>query len=231
MNQKHLAIIGYEEGLAGLIHSFIENFSDYKVKLFIHPFDKVLKLDKKSVLANRVVKDFSFPENGEFKGVRFLCKADWVDLCLKLKIKYALVAISDNKVRHDNIAKAKIAGFRLISVAHPSAQIMAGASIGQNCIFLPNAFIGYKSEICDGVILNTGASIDHHCYVDECVSIDPGVVVAGNTSIGKFSKIHSGATIINGIKIGNNVVVGAGSLVIRDVKSNVTVYGVPADVH
>jgi hypothetical protein len=46
MNQKYLAIIGYEEELAGLIHSFIENISDYKVKLFIHPFDKVLKLEK-----------------------------------------------------------------------------------------------------------------------------------------------------------------------------------------
>ena len=41
MNQKNLAIIGYEEGLAGLIHSFIENVSDYKVKLFIHPFDEI----------------------------------------------------------------------------------------------------------------------------------------------------------------------------------------------
>ena len=46
MNQKHLAIIGDEEGIAGLIHSFIEDILDYKVKLFIHPFDEVLKLDK-----------------------------------------------------------------------------------------------------------------------------------------------------------------------------------------
>jgi acetyltransferase-like isoleucine patch superfamily enzyme len=39
-----------------------------------------------------------------------------------------------------------------------------------------------------------------------------------------------GAVIIDGITIGNNSIVGAGSVVTKDVPSNVQVLGVPASI-
>ena len=231
MNKDNLAIVGWEEGVSGLVHSFIETYSNFKVKLFIHPFSENLELEEDEVMVNRVVKNYSFPQNGKFKGVKFKCEANWIQLCAEEEIDHVLIAISNNKVRQKNIALAKSSNLKLITVIHPSAQIMPEAVIGVNCILLANSFAGYRSEICDGVILNTGASIDHHTFIDECASIDPGVVIAGNSSIGKLSKIHTGSIVINNIRIGSNVIVGAGSLVLEDIQPNVTVYGSPAKIH
>jgi serine O-acetyltransferase len=231
MNKDNLAIVGWEEGVSGLVHSFIETYSNFKVKLFIHPFSENLELEEDEVMVNRVVKNYSFPQNGKFKGVKFKCEANWIQLCAEEEIDHVLIAISNNKVRQKNIALAKSSDLKLITVIHPSAQIMPEAVIGVNCILLANSFAGYRSEICDGVILNTGASIDHHTFIDECASIDPGVVIAGNSSIGKLSKIHTGSIVINNIRIGSNVIVGAGSLVLEDIQPNVTVYGSPAKIH
>ena len=231
MNKDNLAIVGWEEGVAGLVHSFIETNSNFKVKLFIHPFSEDLELKEEEVMVNRVVKNYSFPQHGRFKGVEFKCESNWVQLCAEEKIDYVLIALSNNEMRKKNIALAKSSNLKLISAIHPSAQVMPEAVIGANCILLANSFAGYRSEICDGVILNTGASIDHHTFIDECVSIDPGVVIAGNSSIGKLSKIHTGSTIINNIRIGSNVIVGAGSLVLQDVQPNMKVYGSPAKIH
>ena len=231
MDKDNLAIVGWEEGVSGLVHSFIETYSNFKVKLFIHPFSENLELEEDEVMVNRVVKNYSFPQNGKFKGVKFKCEANWTQLCAEEEIDHVLIAISNNKVRQKNIALAKSSNLKLITVIHPSAQIMPEAVIGVNCILLANSFAGYRSEICDGVILNTGASIDHHTFIDECASIDPGVVIAGNSSIGKLSKIHTGSIVINNIRIGSNVIVGAGSLVLEDIQPNVTVYGSPAKIH
>jgi hypothetical protein len=43
MNKDNLAIVGWEEGVAGLVHSFIETNSNFKVKLFIHPYSEDLE--------------------------------------------------------------------------------------------------------------------------------------------------------------------------------------------
>ena len=230
MTKSDLAIVGWEEGIAGLVHSFIETNSNFKVKLFIHPFNENLELNGDKVMEKRAVKNFSFPHDGNFKGVDFRCGSDWIKLCKDKKIRSVLIALSNNEARQENIALAKVSGLKLISVIHPSAHVMPDAVIGENCILLANSFVGYRSEICDGVILNTGASVDHHTLIEECSSIDPGVVIAGNSMIGKLSRIHTGAIVVNKIRIGDNATVGAGSLVLQDVPPNVTVYGSPAKI-
>ena len=83
-------------------------------------------------------------------------------------------------------------------------------------------------EVGTGTILNTGTSIDHHCFIGECATIDPGVVLAGNVSIHKHAHIHTGATVINKITIGERAIVGASSVVIKDVPSDDKVVGNPA---
>lgn len=42
--------------------------------------------------------------------------------------------------------------------------------------------------------------------------------------------IGSGARVLGPIKIGNNVKIGASAVVLKDVKDNVTVVGIPAKI-
>ena len=54
--------------------------------------------------------------------------------------------------------------------------------------------------------------------------------IAGRVSIGDNSFIGMGSSVIDYVKLGHDVTVGAGSVIIKDVESNVTVVGVPGRV-
>jgi acetyltransferase-like isoleucine patch superfamily enzyme len=64
--------------------------------------------------------------------------------------------------------------------------------------------------------------------VGKAVHLCPGVTLAGEVTVGKFSTIHPGAVIARGVRIGANVTVGAGSVVITNVPDRRFVCGIPA---
>ena len=82
----------------------------------------------------------------------------------------------------------------------------------------------------------TGVVIGETSTIDENVSIFQGVTLGGKgTETGdRHPKIKSGvsiyasSTILGNITIGENSKVAAGSLVLKNVPSNVTVAGIPA---
>jgi sugar O-acyltransferase (sialic acid O-acetyltransferase NeuD family) len=92
------------------------------------------------------------------------------------------------------------------------AIIQADAVVGKHCI------------------VNTGASVDHECVLEDFVHISPHATLCGNVSVGEGAWIGAGATIIPGVKIGAWAVVGAGAVVVRDVEPHTVVAGVPAKV-
>ena len=78
------------------------------------------------------------------------------------------------------------------------AIIQSCASIGKHCI------------------INTGASIDHECVIDDYVHIAPHSTLCGNVQIGEGTLIGVGSAIIPGIHIGKWSVVCAGSVITKD---------------
>ena len=63
-----------------------------------------------------------------------------------------------------------------------------------------------------------------------CATINPGVNIAGNVTIGEGCQIGIGANIIDGVKIGDNTIIGAGSLVTKNIPDNVVAYGNPCKI-
>ncbi len=221
---KVVALIGWHEGSAGIVHSWLEKSSELKILCFVHPeddFPKVEKIKRASTL-------FSYPENGQYKGLPLICSSQWFNELKKLGVKKVLVTTTDPIQRALHINLAKNHQFELINAIHPSVVILEEAKLGQNIILHAGCLIGYKAEIGDGVFVNTRAQIDHHCVIESNVTIDPGVVMAGNVHIQSGAIIHTGAVIKNKIEINKNSIVGAGSVVIKDVPEGVTVVGVPA---
>jgi sugar O-acyltransferase (sialic acid O-acetyltransferase NeuD family) len=226
---RKLAIIGWEEGTAGQVDSWISNgliLKEYKVECFIEPSD----IDPCSSVKRikRAVSTFNYPTNGMYRGKPLHTTARWASMLLEKKISDIVITVPDSKNRDSIMRIAKEASLNLTTVIHPTALVSSDALISKGVILHPRVFIGYCAEVRSGVIVNTGSIIEHHCMLDECATIDPGVTFAGNVTIGKYSKIHTGATIINRINIGQNSVVGAGAVVIRDVKDNDIVVGCPA---
>jgi acetyltransferase-like isoleucine patch superfamily enzyme len=77
------------------------------------------------------------------------------------------------------------------------------------------------------VILNTKASVDHHCHVGDYAHIAVAHL-GGGASIGEGVFLALGSIVLPGLHVGDWAVVGAGAVVTKNVAPATTVVGVPA---
>jgi sugar O-acyltransferase (sialic acid O-acetyltransferase NeuD family) len=113
---------------------------------------------------------------------------------------------------------------------HPSALLSTFATVGEGSVLIHQSVVQAGTVIGRHCIINTSASIDHDCIIEDFVHISPNATLSGNVRVGEGTHIGAGATIIQGITVGKWCTVGAGAVVIRDVPDYATVVGVPARV-
>lgn len=119
-------------------------------------------------------------------------------------------------------------GYRFATVVHSSAVVASDVMLGEGAQVMAGVVIQPGTRIGCNAIINTRASVDHDCRVEDHSHLAPGVTLSGNVAVGAWTHVGTGATVIQGISIGANCLVGAGALVIRVVPDNTTVMGVPA---
>ena len=136
-----------------------------------------------------------------------------------------------------------------------SSKIGAGTKIWQYVVVLENAVIGEACNICshcfiendvvigDRVTIKCGVQIWDGLRIEDDVFIGPNATFTNDlyprskqqfallqTVIKKGATIGANATILPGVTIGENAMVGAGSVVTKNVPSNVLVVGNPAKI-
>ena len=127
------------------------------------------------------------------------------------------------------------------------------AEIGEHCYVEPPLhanWAGRHVHFGKNVYANFNLTIvdDTHVYVGDYTMIGPNVIIAtaghpilpelreqgyqynASVHIGKNCWLGAGVIILPGITIGDNVVVGAGSIVTKDLPSNVVAIGNPCKV-
>lgn len=127
------------------------------------------------------------------------------------------------------------------------------AEIGEGCYIEPPFhanWAGHHAHFGKGVYANFNLTLvdDTHIYVGDYTMFGPNVVIAtaGHpilpnlrekayqynmpVHIGKNCWLGTGVLIMPGITIGDNVVIGAGSVVTKDIPSNVVAVGNPCKV-
>ena len=144
------------------------------------------------------------------------------------RIHRAVIAVGDNVVRKRLGDHAKALGLRLPVLLHPASYVSSTAKLGDGTVVMAGAVISTHVTMGELGIVNTRASIDHDCYLGDCVHVAPGVTLAGNVTVGNGTLLGVGSCVIPGLCIGDDSIVGAGSVVIRDIPSNTTVAGCPA---
>ncbi len=126
---------------------------------------------------------------------------------------------------HDNLIKD---GFRPITIAHPTSWIADNATIDHGSQVMAGAVIMPEVRIGVQCIINTNASVDHECLIEDGSEIAPGATVCGCVQLGTNSWVCAGSTILPRIRIGEDSIVGAGAVVTHDVPPQTTVVGIPA---
>lgn len=126
------------------------------------------------------------------------------------------------------------------------------AEVGENCYIEPPLHTnwGKHTHLGNNVYVNFNLTLvdDTHIYIGDNTMIGPNVTIAtaGHpiepelrrkiaqfnipVSIGKNVWIGAGVIILPGIQIGDNTVIGAGSVVTKDIPSNVVAFGNPCRV-
>ena len=107
-------------------------------------------------------------------------------------------------------------------------EIVTGISLPYRAEIGSHLYIGHFGNI----IINANAVIGNNCNISQGVTI--GVSGRGNKrgvpTVGDNVYIGANAVVAGKITVGDNCMIAANSLVVRPVKSNCTIMGVPAKI-
>jgi UDP-N-acetylbacillosamine N-acetyltransferase len=165
-----------------------------------------------------------------FCGLPILGGREQLDELKAKGIDNVIIGIGDCHVRLSLAELVRAHGLNLQTVVHPRSVIADDVTIGDGTVVVAGAVINTGSKIGENVIINTMASVDHECTVEDGVHLCPGVHVAGRVTIGRASQLSIGAVVKDRIRIGAGSIIGAGAVVIRDIPDGVVAYGTPAKI-
>jgi sugar O-acyltransferase (sialic acid O-acetyltransferase NeuD family) len=140
-----------------------------------------------------------------------------------------VIAVGNNSYRK-RIVLEDLKGRNFATIKDISATVSRYAEVEEGTVIMPGATINVDVHIGRHCIVNTNASIDHECIIEDFVHISPNVSLAGNVLVGEGTHIGIGATVIQGINIGKWCTIGAGSVIIRDIPDGATVVGNPGKI-
>ncbi|MBD2451077.1 acetyltransferase [Nostoc sp. FACHB-152] len=177
------------------------------------------------------IDNVNLQRHGEtFCGLPILGGQEQLDICKQQGIEHIIFGFGDCQARLKLSELVEKKGFSLATAIHPNATIAADVSIGAGTVIAAGAVVNSGAKIGQNVIINTCASVDHECIIEDGTHICPGVHLAGRVTVGRATWVGIGATVIDSVRIGAGTVIGAGAVVVNDIPDRVLVYGVPAKV-
>lgn len=139
-----------------------------------------------------------------------------------------IVALGDNALRVALCSRIVLNGGKLATLIHPRAFVSPRARLQPGTVICAGAIVQSYASIGRGCIVNTAATVDHHCELADGVHLSPGVHISGNVSIGKNTWLGTGASVRDKLTIGDNVTIGVGSVVVKDICEAGVYAGIPS---
>lgn len=225
-----IAILGWEEGLAGQVSTWLESELGHTICCYVHPENEMPQISAKHAL-QRPAKKFSYPRGDplQYRGLPLLTGEDWPLQVKHLGTTNVASCLSDPNVRKKAFEQGVRESLLFPPFIHPSAQILAEAELGAGVIIEPNCYVGYRAEVGVCTHMHAGSQLDHHSVLGSFTTLLPGAIVAGNALVRSASVIGMGALVANRVELGERSFVGAGSTVLQSfTKPGQKLLGTPA---
>lgn len=160
------------------------------------------------------------PETEEFMGMKVI--HGW-----RKGISPVIISIGSNAIRKKVAERLIREAVEFGTAIYPKATVSRHAMVGEGSVVMQGSILQSCCRIGRHCIVNTGASVDHDCVIEDYVHIAPHATLCGNVRVGEGTWIGAGAVVIPGVKIGRWSVVGAGAVVCKDIPDGVVAYGTP----
>lgn len=139
-----------------------------------------------------------------------------------------LMAIGDPSAKLTVGKMLQSRGAVFASFVHPSAIIAQDVQIGTGCVICPFAVACCNVRLGDFVLMNVGSLAGHDSVIGDGCSLSPHSDVAGQVQLERGVFLGCQTVIVPKTRVGEFSRIGAGSVVISNVRPNVSMMGVPA---
>jgi sugar O-acyltransferase (sialic acid O-acetyltransferase NeuD family) len=113
---------------------------------------------------------------------------------------------------------------------HPKAWLGRQIEIGEGSVICAGAMLTTNIFIGRHVHINIGSTVGHDAVLRDFVTMNPGVNVSGNVTLGKGVEVGTGSILIPHAHVGEWSALGAGSVATKPIPANVTVVGAPVKI-
>jgi sugar O-acyltransferase (sialic acid O-acetyltransferase NeuD family) len=140
-----------------------------------------------------------------------------------------VLGVGNPQVRQQLTQKLRRAGGVLTRSVSPKATIgHFDNHFGAGCNIMTGTAITSSVTLEEGVLVNLNCTIGHDAVIGAYSELCPGVHISGHVQVGAACVLGTGAVVLPGVSIGDYAVIGAGSVVTRDVAPYSVAVGAPA---
>lgn len=143
---------------------------------------------------------------------------------------YFLCAVGKPGLKKELAGKMLDKGVRPAGLIHPSVVIGRNVVMGSGVILCPRVVLTCDIVLGDFVTLNVGTAVGHDARIGSYSQSSSFCDLTGYTKLGEEVFLGSHASVLPSVTVGDRAVIGAGAVVLRNVPSGQTVFGVPARV-
>lgn len=140
-----------------------------------------------------------------------------------------VIAISDAAIADKIFVKfSEVVDFP--NIISKNASVNDTEILGVGNIIFPGSWISWSVALGSFNKILPFVTIGHECVIGDFNQFNPKVSIGGKVKIGNANLFGMNSMVYQGKSIGNRNTIGMGSGVIRNVKSNQTLYGNPAKI-